>query len=1314
MSSFNITDSYNVNLMKPYLYYERSIQYPKPRNILLTNIKTFLANRSDNHQFENRDKELIELCFSTGDVDIEKILNVYMSYIDEFAQKRNTKTMINKKNQKFFFMRKTFRIKDLKIPFMMSYSYSYWNPLENYDETANILIDELPLYVLLFLKINYAFHMNKLIYEVLLEKDGGAKKKKKPRVKKSKLDDNDIMNYTQEQKELDDSIHFSESDIKFKINNTDKFKFWVCRHRLNKMISSNMELLVHIDKMCYQKKYKELVVNLSGKEVYEYFANKNKITYEYFETDENTIKVSYKKHKRENNADIARRLMKKKISNNDTPSEKKYMFSEKYLLEMDFDDCVRAFKKRLVFYSGNNRTDFDVWMKNGCSGDLSEYKIGLLRTFKHFFPLFQKSTKTEKTVFASLHKNKHVNDMRLLDRGSFSVESLIDKEIDHFSLEECTIFYVCMIRVNLIYELIGKSGSNEELRYNVHLMLFDHLPMIAYIIDSGDFRDSQIKSSNNGSHYPMAKPTEGRGMHSGNLPDIKPLLLDIDFVSQSKGDDKKKPIKNIVDKVMPFCCKIRMITNIVRKHYNEDREARHFIDACIECSLFGLYPTSDHSLFTNFTMILKLFTYIYIPRDPKEEDTSKARKRLFIKISRNQLVLQGIIRECLVYCINRLRVLKEFLVNNLWSGTPFIWWSKFENSVRVNSDLIRKYFNRTGKIPGFWDHKPSSSIVTKKYDKDFIIFLEDEYKLNEYNNSDTSSGKSKRKKKAPKAWISSDIYRIFPNNWVESVRGYLNDLFIEKYVLNTVKKTKETKDVVAMLDLPPVDIMKKIDAYERLGDLSRDYVKNFEDIFTWLSKECSLSVEAVTMLCNTINFYILKKSPNSIKSELRILYKDNIRIKDFVILKYYIIHDQKMNFIKTIPINENEAIKTLISVQIRNKSYINPCTMDTEQYKEVRQNLSKNHNDMDDFKVKSTKCCRRITAFAFGLGYGNFKIISDVEPEDLINPNAKPFEDKNLRCCSYSKKGNSEELKRIVEYDQSKDVEVIKDMSKERTNSAIEKKVRRENEQTARIQRIIDKQNMIVPFNATDYVDIYVANKMKKQRAKRKSADPLKSLSINKATKKLIKKQARKIMRSRKINPCKVDSKNGITSINGFNKLVITNTRNDEMVCYRFCPECGGFSRYYQELVINGQYMCDRCTTLHPRRNVFAYCGYYKKSQLIPKQKMEQIIQSDFSDNLMVNNILNGKRDFMADKKRHMKGKVSLTDRDFSKIVTSDKNKRIFRDTFVKYYQVMDSDGIIKTMPISNRLTRSNLYLRRASVGKYDKEMVFVKYIEQY
>lgn len=1247
MSSYHVTDSYNVDLMNPNVYYDRIVTYPEVNTALLSNIKAALTGiKAYSYDFGKYDEDLIDIVF--GDIDeikTESLLKIYRNYKKEFSKKITKKTKI-KKNDMDDLVSYENTINTLSIPFMMNYTYSYWNGLE---EMKDIDISELPYYLALFLRINYAFHINKIIHEILLEKSTNPTTGIKKRTRKKKID------YDEIKKDIDDTMHYSNDDIKYKVNNTERYSLRVCMHRLKKMLASNMEILVYIDKM---KKDNGLVESLKTKDVYKYFNEKNKMKYEYFEIDEPYIKIEYKKYSKKNHADICRELlndMKDLISEPDA----KHMFSMKNLLFMSFDKMVLSFKNRLIHYSGNSEMNVDEWYKKGCPNNhkLKEYQISLIKKMKYYCP-----TETS----------------------------------NNNSIEECTILYCCLIRINYIYEImnnialrVDKTDKLKEFRYNLHLVLMDHMPLISYIMSSLKFKDSDIMERDRGAYYYIVRPIEGRAMHAGNLPDIKPLIYNMNFVSLPKTDGES-PISNIILKCLPFCCKIRMINSIASKYYQSDSETRNFIDASIECTLFGLYPTSNQNLFTDFTSLLKLYSYMYTG------NTELKRKKLFEKINKNQIVLQNIIRECFIYCIGRMDAIKDFIINKLWSGKPYIQWSEFEHSVINNTDLLRKYFNLTKKLPGFWDNKTDKK---KPYDEEFAKFLEDEYKL---NNSDIPT----KKKKIMKAWISPDVYRIFPNNWIESIRNYLNDLFIEKYVLNTVKTTNI--DVINMLDLPDESITKKIDEYEHLGKLSKDYVNNFGLIFSWLHRECGISIKVIDILCNTISYYIKKKSPSSIKSELRILCKDYTN--DYKILKYYIMMDQQMDFVKTVSINESESIKTLISMQKRNRFYINPCIMDVDQYVDAREEISREFNDMDYFKVRSTKCCNRVTNFAFGLGNGNYRIVSNADQSLLFDPDAKPFADDYLKCCSYSKKTEKDDdvLDSIINYDYSKDIDIIKSLRK---NVNTEKKLLKENKMLSESQRIINKQNMIIPFDAKNLIDIELANKTKRQKPKRKLADPLKSLGVDNTLKKKIKKQARKIMRNKKINLCKMDDKNGILTINAFNKLLIANTRKNESISYRFCPECGGFCRYYHDLVIGGEYMCDRCTTLHPRRNVFAYCNYYKKVQLINKQKMEQIIQSGFSENLM--NTTNDKNKEGSSILKSSE-KVSLNNRSYSRIVTSEKNKKKFSDTFIKYYDVCDKDGIIKNMKISNRLGKSNLYLRQSKINQHKNEMVYMKYIEQY
>jgi hypothetical protein len=108
---------------------------------------------------------------------------------------------------------------------------------------------------------------------------------------------------------------------------------------------------------------------------------------------------------------------------------------------------------------------------------------------------------------------------------------------------------------------------------------------------------------------------------------------------------------------------------------------------------------------------------------------------------------------------------------------------------------------------------------------------------------------------------------------------------------------------------------------------------------------------------------------------------------------------------------------------------------------------------------------------------------------------------------------------------------------------------------------------------------------------------------------KTLRKRARRHLRSAAHPPCTVAAKNRVTMFDMFGKVVLTSTKNGEVIPYVVCPECGNCSYYSQYLWHNGEYMCSRCAVAHPRRMAAAFDSFDKLFVVIPGSKAVSICQ---------------------------------------------------------------------------------------------------------
>lgn len=1383
MSSSHHTDAFHVDLIDPHIKYSQEIFYPDSWRILLINIKMILLSELETKKLSNEHiVKMFDILFKkdlfNNKSSCEQLINSYKKIHKNSIDKDQDDLYETERNvMKLFDIEfdhvDDVIIKEMFVLFEDNNKQCYWNPLADFKETKNLNASKMPLYVSLFLRINYVMYSIGILMKLMEEKDVVSNNKKKQQKrniskqnKKIKMtaEEREFHNewmkshipYSLKQKKMDEKLHYLNHDIDFKITTTERYRYYALYIRLKMFLDHHLELMIYIDKMCESKKFNELIKELSTPYVYNYFVTNRELKYKYFPIDESFIKTKITKHKEKTNLTIVRELLEHDYIKNDIFNLFKYNKRVPVMSQGELVGELETYNNVSIDEMNLINLNFDqhvIWFKNQLKKSKvnKSLKIHILEKMKYFFPLF--TGKDQNYIQDSLDhllKSPHVEDMKLLDKSRIP-EMLIDKEMGHLDISKCVLFYVCMIRINTAYSMLEniskykedsilfnkyrnvktreefiKKKNIEKLQYNVYLIIMDHLKFSTYMIDKYHFQDLMIVQYQNGVHYETVKPRENTSMTAGNLPDVTSSLLKLDFVFNAKTPEKD-PIAIILGKCLPFYCKIRLIDNMIRKHYSAKSHVKLFIDAVIECFLFGLFPRSNHLECTNFGVLIKTHKYIY-----NGEDVTKNRLRLFESIAKNELVLQTVIRECFVYMIDMTPPLRDFLEDDLWIGEPFVSWDKFIESVEENSGIVRRYYMKYGAIPG----KLSKSYIknalkcnekqSEENDIRYTKFLESEYKRLKIvdENLMMDSGefdedvdifkkrKTKRKKKADIQWIKPGIYRIYPNTYVDSLLSFLHEIFVENFVLHIKGKHKSP---IGMLDDLKGELTTVIDNYEKIGELSNDYINNYEDVFNWLYERCKMNVDTIQMLYETVLMYYKRKSPNSIKSKLR-----KISPKDYKILKYFLFADKKNNFLKGYDIGNHDIINVLISVQKRDRTYINSSVVDYDDY-----NIVRNPNTT---KIIYTTCCLRVTNFTYDDARGNSKIKSNSDIETLINSFDNLYSDEKLSCCNYNgknnKKSSDDVIKEFNELDISSyakdDENVIKEDDEEEVRK--EKLINNLLNEIKTKYSTIDtesknKDDLLVPFSRNNKKEMNLLGEVTKEhkRKRRKSNDPLKSCNIDNETKKDLKKFARKFKRIYTTNNCSTYPNNKIKSVDGLGKLMTAKTKNGETIAYRLCPQCGGFGVFNTNLFINGEYMCTSCTVSHPSRCVFAFCQHTHRLYLIDRHMMEQMLDEELKSVIEYNNkILNKKID---KKKSSAKKKIStinmddindmptnaenedeftLSDKDMSRIIISDKINNVFKNVLLKRFIVYDEnnkeDGI-KIVNYCRKSSKQNNYL---------------------
>jgi hypothetical protein len=155
------------------------------------------------------------------------------------------------------------------------------------------------------------------------------------------------------------------------------------------------------------------------------------------------------------------------------------------------------------------------------------------------------------------------------------------------------------------------------------------------------------------------------------------------------------------------------------------RQAARYVDQCIEATLFGLYPDSDHlTVAQHLPTVMLLYKKIYPPAPQPQTSTDltsgsgrgsskskrhvlsieaqrRARDKLFAEIVADKFLIQNVVRECFIHLVKQHEPLNDVLRTRIWYGEPYVDWLQFKNATFNNCDLFRAFLYRNEAIPRF-------------------------------------------------------------------------------------------------------------------------------------------------------------------------------------------------------------------------------------------------------------------------------------------------------------------------------------------------------------------------------------------------------------------------------------------------------------------------------------------------------------------------------------------------------------------------------------------------------------------------------------
>jgi hypothetical protein len=158
-----------------------------------------------------------------------------------------------------------------------------------------------------------------------------------------------------------------------------------------------------------------------------------------------------------------------------------------------------------------------------------------------------------------------------------------------------------------------------EIKYQVHSVFLDHIPMMTYMIANGHFEDAVILNYELGAHYECIKPVNNRFLTSDNLPDASQVickLITSIFIKIKPGVDT---LEYLLNKLASNCCQVRGASAKLADYYKKSEQNSVLVDAMVECFVFAGYRHNDQTIvYKDVPLLLNMYRNLYVDSEPKQ------------------------------------------------------------------------------------------------------------------------------------------------------------------------------------------------------------------------------------------------------------------------------------------------------------------------------------------------------------------------------------------------------------------------------------------------------------------------------------------------------------------------------------------------------------------------------------------------------------------------------------------------------------------------------------------------------------------------
>ena len=1292
-----------VDLYKNYYNVQYKVNSSSFNNLLLKNIKRF----SINGQKIKEDDPMIKYMNEVDHSVIENLLRSedLFKYDDSFEAERKKvfndslnlliQNMDNIKKEKsktgdipveyigslFCETRKKSFLMKFELGFMGN-EYVYWNPLsklhkilKNYTEEE--FIEHTWQYFEIVMKVNYFLQLERVLY-CLIE---------------SRHDDVGNINLNDQKAQAINSIIHSSKRIEcISITNLIQFENYVMFKRINKYLIKYIQPMARIE---------EKLKCLESLEDFGEFIKKtiknssisNNIRINYCSLDEPFISIRETREQCYSSREELTNIIKDNID-----------LSNILKMKANYKGCNRKFTTFNNFYL----LDFDATFKMINNLDQIN-EIQLYNELDYFYTLTTDDYDISSISQNLKHEANEKLEMMLIDKTKVKKKMFGRNGFKNIlKLSECKIFYTLLVIVNSalnIQEIIKtlkieiKDVETKKIlsriSYLVHKLMMDNVPLLTRIINYNMFGDREIKNCK--INWRILKPIDDSfTCYEKNLKITKELYK-LDYIkelniSTNKINKQFSRILKLITKSIPIHCKVRQLDVFISKIYGADIEITSFINVCVLTSIFGMYPHAEQgNNASDFIYYLKTYKYIYYNDNENlsiEEatDVNPVMIILFRKIVSAQNLVQNIIREYWVTVVNEDMLLKRYITKLLFNTTNSseLEWNEFTNTVINNANVSRNgIFQKIVK-----SRIKSSNVLAKKINKTI-----------------------------KKDWVLSKKYRIHSKPFVQTILSDMDSIFKEYFIVinystenyrNYLKNVDLSKRRIEfMLEDPDDEIVKKINSYKGLGNLTYKFDESIYSVLEFLHDECGISDKTVSVISETSKAFANGKSENEIKILLRnilpniskfFIDTENFHeIKDWLTVRYYLERDVEKNFLFIVKVNNNSFIKSTISMQKRYQLYLNSTTAKPENYLKSMNSINNCNEvhckDKDSystlFDFRYTNCCKRLTDLLHGASYGNFSLIRVMTDDQLAEGNQMLLIDNSrLRCINsknkIKKKTTSQMLESNIEIEELLNIGT-KDESVKRLKEI----------DIVNQKQLEQKSRALIKFN----------NNSKTKKRKRKAKSLFQIFGIDKTCEKRLKKDARKLQKTNRINLCDINSHNNrVESKSACMSIIVTKTGTNESFMYRHCTYCGSLGLFNLKLCFGDcEYICHTCYTNNPKNPIIAYCDFSSKYELIHKSTIESIIREKKTYEFMSSFKTNESK---SQKKNRERKNYTLTEDDFVNIQFEEEKRKRFKNVYLaNYLYIHPEDYSLRAYNVCNKVNETQSYFTRSQKTTFHQKL---------